>query len=214
MTRLISQTPRLSLRASFASAEEAGEWLAGNPVELIFLDIEMPGLSGMNLAAVIPDHTHVIFTTAYSEYAVRAYDVGAIDYLLKPITTARFAKAVSRALAAIPAADPITIRSDRQNIRLSPAEIVYIEGMKDYVRIHCSDRRIVSRLTIKALLDMLPASDFVRIHKSYIVNLKFVGAFDLSAVEMTLPPQLCSESPTISLPLGASYRSEFEKRWR
>lgn len=215
MAQLVERTPQLRLLATLASAEEAQDWLTQNSADLVFLDIEMPGISGMDLAVLLQGDTRVIFTTAYSEYAVQSYDVEAIDYLLKPITPSRFAKAVERALAAIPQDDTITIRTNRHNLRLHPSEIIYIEGMKDYVKIHCQDRRIISRLTIKAILDMLPAADFVRIHKSYIVNLKFITAFDFSTVEIAIPGTASSVgTPLAILPLGASYRNEFENKCR
>lgn len=215
MAQLVARTPSLFLQASLASAEEAQQWLAHNSTDLVFLDIEMPGLSGIDFAATLQGHTRVIFTTAYSEYAARSYDVEAIDYLLKPITRRRFAKAVERALAAIPLPEYIMIRADRHNLRLKPSEIIYIEGMKDYIKIHCNDRRIISRITIKNFLDLLPPSDFVRIHKSYIVNLRYVAAFDFSSVEIAAASGSATTDSTIAtLPLGASYRGEFEKRWR
>ncbi len=215
MAQLVARMPELRLLASFASAGEAALWLDQNTVDLIFLDIEMPGLSGMDFAALLQGHTKVIFTTAFSEYAVQSYEVGAVDYLLKPITASRFAKAVERALATLPATRPILIRTDRQNIPVNPAEIIYIEGMKDYVEILCIARRLISRVPRRALLASLTATDFVRIHKSYIVNLNQVKAFDFSTVEISVRPIGCTEAArVITLPLGASYRSDFEKRWK
>ncbi len=215
MAKLVARTPELSLRASFPSVEKAKEWLGHNSIDLIFFNIEMQGLSSIDIAILQQEKTHIIFTSAHSEYAVQSYELGAIDYLLKPISALRFSKAVERALSAIPQAESITVRTDRHNIRLNPSEIVYIEGMKDYVKIHCIDRRIISRVTIKALLDILPEADFIRIHKSYIVNLKHVTTFDNSTVEMAPHcSQLSGPILTAILPLGASYRSEFEKRWR
>lgn len=215
MSQLVSRSPDLSLQVSLSSAEEAEKWLRHNSTDLIFLDIEMPGLSGIDFAATLQGHTRVIFTTAYAEYAAQSYDVEAIDYLLKPITPSRFAKAVERAKNAIPIPEYIMIRTDRLNIRLNPSAIIYIEGMKDYVKIHCRDRRIISRITIKALLNLLPAADFVRIHKSYIVNMRYVMAYDFSSVVIAEQEAGATSSfPTVALPLGASYRDEFEKKWR
>lgn len=214
MAHLVSLNPSLFLQASLASAEEAKEWLTRNTTDLIFLDIEMPGLSGIDFAATLQGDARVIFITAYSEYAAQSYDVEAIDYLLKPVTARRFAKAVNRAVSAIPLPEYIMIRTDRHNLRLNTSHIIYIEGMKDYVKIHCPDRRIISRITIKAMLDLLPPTDFVRIHKSYVVNLRHVVASDSSTVEVS--NQGLGEPagvPNVALPLGASYRDEFEKRW-
>lgn len=214
MAQLISLTPSLSLQASLASAEEAKEWLTRNSTDLIFLDIEMPGLSGLDFAATLQGQTRVIFTTAYSEYAAQSYDVEAVDYLLKPVTSARFAKAVNRALSVVSPPEYIMVRTDRQNLRLNTSHIIYIEGMKDYVRIHCPDRRIISRITIKTLLDLLPADDFIRIHKSYIVNKRYVTAFDFSSVEVADQGiSGINGFPNVTLPLGGSYREEFEKKW-
>ncbi len=213
MAKLVAHTPSLYLQASLASAEEAKEWLSHNSTDLLFLDIEMPGLSGIDFASSIQGDIGIIFTTAHSEYAARSYDVEAVDYLLKPISPSRFAKAVQRAFSLIHRPQSIIIRADRHNIRINTSSITYIEGMKDYVKIHCLDRRIISRATIKTLLDSLPATDFVRIHKSYIVNIRHVTAYDSSSVEIAhRETAATSSSPAVTLPLGASYRSDFEKK--
>ncbi len=215
MVKLVERTSELNLRASLASAEEAQRWLNGNHADLIFLDIEMSGISGMDFARMLPENTRIIFTTAFREYACQSYDVGAIDYLLKPISACRFDKAVERARTALPQTPTILIRTDRRYIRVNPADIIYIEGMKDYVKIYCNDRRYISRTTIKALLNLLPPADFVRIHKSYVINVNRVKAFDFSTVELAAQPTRLS-GPCIktTLPLGAAFRRQFEQRMR
>ncbi len=193
MRRLADGRSDLEVVASLESAEEAGEFLEGHPeVDLVFLDIQMPGISGIEFARHIPAGTLVVFTTAYSEYALDSYEVEAVDYLMKPIDPQRFARAIDKAAAyhrmlaeAVPepaeakaAADCIIVRADRRFVRLHPAEIRYVEGLKDYVIVHLEERRVVTRMTIKELSDLLPPGMFLRVSRSFVVNRRFVDAFD------------------------------------
>ncbi|MDO4320650.1 MAG: LytTR family DNA-binding domain-containing protein [Bacteroidales bacterium] len=192
MKRLVENDSRLDLRGVFSNADEAADFLAGNPIDLVFLDIQMPGTTGIEFARQIPDRTLIIFTTAYSEYAADSYEVDAMDYLVKPIDTARFSKAVTKAADYIallrnqadedeparPASDYIIIKADRRYHRISHDDITYIEGLKDYVIIHLTDRRVVTRMTVKAMEEALPSDKFLRVNKSNIVNVKAVDSFD------------------------------------
>lgn len=192
MKRLADGRPDLEVLACLESAGEAGTFLEIHPeVDLVFLDIQMPGISGIEFARHIPARTLVVFTTAYAEYALDSYEVEAVDYLMKPIDPQRFARAVDKAaaylrlLAAAPgpaearaAADCIIVKADRRYVRLDPAQIRYVEGLKDYVIVHLEGRRVVTRIKIKDLTDLLPAGMFLRVSRSYVVNRRFVEAFD------------------------------------
>lgn len=196
MARLVGNDSRLELKGSFASVEEGAAFMAENPVNLVFLDIRMPGMSGLDFARRIPEQTLVIFTTAYSEYAVDSYEVDAIDYLVKPIDPARFERAVGKAveykelLSRIPAEaagkasspEHILLKADRRYHRVPYDAILYVEGLKDYVIVHLDGRKIVTRMTIKGMEELLPAPLFVRVNKSYIVRLNAVDSFDSNDV--------------------------------
>lgn len=193
LKRLVDAHPQLELCGTAANAAEAAELMAAEPVDLVLLDIQMPGLTGMEFARQIPHDTLVIFTTAYSEYAVESYQVDAVDYLLKPIDPERFDRAVNKASEyhtllkkeaqdadiVKPDTDFIIIKADRRYHRVMHSDILYVEGLKDYVILHLSDnRRLVTRMTIKGMEDALPDGMFLRVNKSNIVNIGAVDSFD------------------------------------
>lgn len=192
MKRLVERHANLEIAAILGSAEEALEFLKSESVDLIFLDIQMPGMTGVELARALPDKTLVIFTTAYSEYATEGFEVNAIDYLMKPISAERFDRAVEKAvnynrlLAAADAEEErpvvskeyIIVKADRRYIRIRIADIRFVEGLKDYVVIHLEGKKIVTRITIKAMEDLLPSDKFLRVNKSYIVNSDAIDSFD------------------------------------
>lgn len=193
MKRMVEQHPELDLLACVGSAEETLSFLAENDVDLLFLDIRMPGLSGLELARRLPQRTMVIFTTAYPDFALESYSVDAIGYLVKPINRALFDKAVgkaleySRLLAAAadepsdtrPSQEYIIVKADRRYHRIAYRDILYVEGLKDYVIMHLADgRRLITRITVKGMEDSLPGDVFLRVNKSYIVNLSAVASFD------------------------------------
>lgn len=189
MKRLIDTRHELELTAVFNRASEALEWLKDNSVDLVFLDIEMPGINGIELARRISGRCMVIFTTAYLEYALDGFDVEALDYLVKPIDPKRFDKAIDRAISYKSlvdndvadrenADDFIIVRADRKYIRIRLEEIQYVEALKDYVIIYQAERKTVTRMTVKAIESILPRSKFIRVNKSYIVNRDKIDAFD------------------------------------
>lgn len=192
MKRLVERHPDIEIAAILGSAEEALDFLDDNNVDLIFLDIQMPGITGLEFARRIPGKAMVVFTTAYSEYAVEGYEVDAIDYLVKPIDPDRFDRAVDKArnyarlLASADdsreqpsvAAEYLIVKADRRFVRLHMADILFIEGLKDYVVIHLADRKVITRMTIKGMEELLPAADFIRVNKSYIANLAAIDSFD------------------------------------
>lgn len=212
MALMADRHPALDLKAMFSTPQEALKWMEDQSPDLVFLDIEMPGIKGIDLATRFPSQTMVIFTTAYSEYAAFSYELDAVDYLLKPFDSARFDRAVQKALLRNAArsqqrpADPsttLTLRADRRFLNINTDKIIYIEGVKDYVKIHTDSERIFSRITIKSLLERLPSERFLRIHKSYIINILHVKAHDNSKVILR---SASGDAPTIELPVGASFR--------
>ncbi|MBD1364909.1 response regulator transcription factor [Mucilaginibacter sp. ZT4R22] len=184
----IKQVPRLQLVASCRSAAQAMQVLHAEPVDLVFCDIQMPGISGLQFVKSLAQKPMVIFITAYHEFAVDGFELDVVDYLLKPVPLERFLKACNKALhlhdienkpAAIapePSRDHLFVYADYNLIRINHGEITYIEGLKDYVKLHRNGiaKPVLSRITIKALEEQLPAHQFFRTHKSYIVNLGYV----------------------------------------
>lgn len=182
MEGYVRKTPFLELKGSFYSAALVFEALQRVPVDLLFCDIQMPGLSGMELARLLPERTRVIFTTAFSNYAVEGFRVNALDYLLKPIAYPDFLESASRALqwfeitgkesGSSGAVSEIFVKTDYKLLRIALRDILYIEGLKDYVRIWLQDcpEPVLSLMSMKALEDQLPADLFVRVHRSYIIQ--------------------------------------------
>jgi len=190
--KLVDQISQLELLNTFNSAKAASEYINTTAVDLIFLDIQMPGINGIEFARTIPKHTLIIFTTAYSEYALDSYEVDAVDYLVKPIDTAKFRKAVDKAITyhsllldeeekkSIENIEDefIFVKSNRRYFKVSLKDILFIEGLKDYVIIQQEDQRIITRMTVKSIHEMLPQSTFLRINRSYIVNRNKIESFD------------------------------------
>jgi DNA-binding LytR/AlgR family response regulator len=190
----ILRTPFLELMNSYTDAVEALTAVRSNAVDLLFLDINMPDLDGMSLAAMVPESTRIIFTTAFKEYAFDSYGVNALDFLLKPINYARFLKSAEKARQwfkmssnrQVPESTPETkrntlfLRIDGELKQININQILYISGLKNYVMFYMEDqqRPLVTHLTMKAVEDMLPANDFMRVHRSYIVALHKISSVD------------------------------------
>lgn len=189
----VNKTPFLELKGKYTSAVNALPALGSEPVDLLFLDIQMPELSGLELSHMVGTDTRIIFTTAFGQYALDSYKVNALDYLLKPISYPDFLKSANKALQwyelfrkpaeassqdAIPQTSPredvesIFIKTEYKLIQIELKKILYIEGLKDYVKIYVEDepRPILSLMSMKSLEDMLPASRFIRVHRSFIVQ--------------------------------------------
>ena len=185
----ISKTSFLSLEASYTDPVAALEAIRERRPQLVFLDIQMPDLNGMELSRMVPDGTRVIFTTAFKDYAFDSYEVSALDFLLKPIRYQKFLEAAEKArqwFALVEGAeaaeaaggnagkpDSIFVKSEGQLRKVAFTDIKYVEGMKDYVLLHlCSEKRpLVTHITMKAVEELLPAGSFMRVHRSYIVAL-------------------------------------------
>jgi len=202
----------LELVGTAASGLEALTWLQENTVDLLFLDVQMPELTGMGLLKILKNKPQVILTTAYSEYAIEGYALDVSDYLLKPITFERFLMAAEKvnqrliehapAIAATVAtqasaptkADHLFVKDGNKSVRVTLADIQYIEGLKDYVRIHTPERTITTLQSLKHLVEVLPAKDFVRIHHSCIVGAKWIN--EVHRDEVNLAGTMLSVSDT------------------
>lgn len=191
MESFVNRTPQLQLERSFTDSVEALTWLREHPVNLAFMDIQMPDLNGMELSRMLPEGTRLIFTTAFKEYAFESYEVNAVDFLLKPIRYNKFIAAVekverlmsleAKAQVAEPAhKKTMFIRVDGELRQVNFDSILYVEGMKDYVRFHVEGeaRPLTTHMTMKAVEDTLPADAFMRINRSYIVRLDKIRTVD------------------------------------
>lgn len=209
---LVAEIAQLELLKSFNNAEDASVFITEVSVDLIFLDINMPGINGIEFARSIPKQTLIIFTTAYSQYALDSYEVDAIDYLVKPIDSAKFRKAVNKAIVyhsllmneekesvELNEEGFIFVKSDRKYFKVNLHEILFVEGLKDYVIIQMEDRRIITRMTLKAIHELLPAQIFFRINKSYIINKTHIDSFDNNDVFIN----------KYEIAIGNLYRDEF-----
>ncbi len=195
MKSFIARTPFLAFHSAYTDSVDGIEALKKQPVDLLFLDIHMPDLDGMSLATMVPPTTRIIFTTAFKEYALDSYGVNALDFLLKPISYARFLKAAEKARTwfdmshqrqqsdeeTLPKQrDTIFLRVDGELRQLDISRILYVSGMKNYVMFYLDDqpRPLVTHLTMKAVEDILPSSSFMRVHRSYIVALQKIRSID------------------------------------
>jgi len=190
MEDLIATDQHLHLMKTFKSSVGVHQYLKENHVDLVFLDIEMPGINGLELAATIPDNTLVIFTTAYSQYALDSYEVEAIDYLVKPIALDRFERAVQKAenyrqmllnyKASVESTshDYIMVRVDRMNHKIFYRDIIYIEALKDYVIIYTRKNKFITWMNLKTIHSKLPQHQFLRVSKRNVVNRNEIVSFD------------------------------------
>jgi len=184
----VEKTPFLHLIGTYGSAIEAMKELRTSPVQLLFLDIQMPELSGIEFAKILPSSTKIVFTTAFQQYAIEGYKVNALDYLMKPISYDDFLTAANKALDWFTIAQKqeiyaqdrfMFIKSDYKLIRVSLDDILYIEGLKDYVRFYLADgTRIMSLMNMKKLDDYLPHPEFLRTHRSFIVHMPLAQQID------------------------------------
>lgn len=183
----VAKTPELQLLGSFTDSVEAINAIKEQKPKLLFLDIQMPDLNGMELSHMLPEGTKVVFTTAFKEYAFESYEVSAIDFLLKPIRYNKFIAAVEKARQWFAPAAPANanktsmfIRVDGELRQISFDHILFVEGMKDYVRFHVEGERLplTTHMTMKAVEDALPQDAFMRINRSYIVRLDKIRTVD------------------------------------
>jgi DNA-binding LytR/AlgR family response regulator len=201
----------LNLEKTFVKPGEALTYLKENPVDLLFLDINMPSLSGIELYKAVHTDVLAIFTTAHSEYAVEGFNLNVVDYLLKPFTDTRFLQAVIKAKEILDRRGPsqpqqefLFLRIDYSLVKIAIADILLVEGMDDYLRIHLQDKSpLLVRMTMKAILSQLPGAKFLRVHRSYIVNLGTIINIRNKVIYL--------EGKEI--PIGVSYEKEFFARF-
>lgn len=199
----------IDLQKTFTKPTEALKYLERYPVDLLFLDINMPSLSGIEFYKQIKQQTMVIFTTAHIEYAVEGFNLNALDYLLKPYTPERFLQAANKAKEFFgyqhqtETGQPFFfIRADYSLIKINFADILYIEGLDDYLKIHLLNQKaVVARMTMKAILEKLPVKDFIRVHRSYIVP--------FARIESVRNKTIYLEGKEFSI--GSSYEENFFK---
>ena len=186
---------RFYLAGVYRNAPEAREALERDEVDLIFLDIQLPGMTGLNFLRSLTNPPLVVFTTAYPEYALESYEFNVIDYLLKPVSFERFSKTIDKIVDGKIFRTPdsviqpfyrehIFIRSNSKFFRISFADIIYVQGMKDYLKIHTAEHVIITHQTMGEMESILPAGKFIRIHKSYIVAFAHIKAVFGNSVEM------------------------------
>lgn len=193
MESYVRKTPFLELKGSFTNGKEAFAYLLDNPVELMFCDIQMPDLSGIDLSKMIPEETKVIFTTAFSQYAIEGFKVHALDYLLKPISYDDFLASAKHAFKTQTtdiypdreqSVRSIFVKTEYRLQQIDLDNITFIEGYKDYVKIHLADGSdpVLSLMRMKNLEEELPSDRFIRVQKSYIVQLSKIEAIERSFI--------------------------------
>ncbi|MDP5104888.1 MAG: LytTR family DNA-binding domain-containing protein [Polaribacter sp.] len=183
----IAKTPYLELIKSCKNASEAILFQQENTVDLFFLDINMPEITGLSLAKIINQKAKIIFTTAYREYAIDGFNLNVVDYLLKPISFDRFLVAVQKVSSSEITennADFMFVRADRKMVKIDFDAILYIESLSDYVKIFTSEKTVITRETITNLEEKLPAKLFLRIHRSYIVSLNNISSYTNEFIEV------------------------------
>ena len=208
----LSQIDNIEVVAQCKNAIEAFNFISNNTVDLVFLDINMPEISGIAFAKSINKDIKIVFTTAYRDYAVEGFDLQAVDYLLKPIAFERLLKAVNRFFdvnndskntntKVIDPNDFIFVRSNRRMLKVDFSDILYVESYSDYIKIHLENETIVTRETISAIEAKLPKTKFIRIHRSYIVCLSKIQSFTNEEVTVNRK----------ALPISRSYKKEVLK---
>lgn len=210
---LVGKTTDLQLLNSYSSSNAASNFLTRNTVDLIFLDIQMPGINGIEFAKTVPQNTLIVFTTAFSEFALDSYEVEAIDYLIKPVRFDRFQRAVEKArsynkLLTLDNSntnietigdDYFFVKADRKTYKLFFKDILFIEGLKDYVVLHTEGSKIITAMNLKTIHEQLPHKLFVRTSKSFVINVQHINSFDNNTVYIRKS----------EIPIGDIYRSYF-----
>lgn len=211
----ISRVPYLNLVAACPDAFEAIRVLQEHKIDLIFIDIQMPGLSGLQFISTLQNKPLVIFITAYKQYALESYDLAVVDYLVKPVALERFIKACNRAKEMhefrmlkqqnknVPTNEFIFVNVDYSQVKLMFNDIIWIEGLRDYLKIHLKStaKPMIVRASLKSIEPELPQNKFIRIHKSYILSLESITAIRKNSVFIK----------DLELPIGETYREEIDK---
>ena len=213
MRSLIAEISSMDVLGEFSNAPSALEFLKDNEVDLIFLDIEMPMVTGLEFVEMLPKKSLIIFTTAYSQYALKSYELEAVDYLLKPIDPQRLKKAIDKAvlytellskdtvknIVESNTADFLFIKAERRFYKISFSDIKFIEGLKDYVVIHTKQQKLITAMNLKTIHQKISGETFIRVSKSYVVNMNFIDSFDNHNIYIE----------DSEIPLGEVYRADF-----
>lgn len=196
----------VELEKTFTKSDEAFKYLKKYPVDLLFLDINMPSISGLDFYKKLPHKTMVIFTTAHSEFAVEGFTLSATDYLLKPISFPRFEQAVEKAYSQFKLQNQnieqqhLFIRADYSLIKILFSDILYIEGLDDYLKIHIQNQKtVVARMTLKSIIQKLPETEFIRVHRSFIVPISKIEKIRNKIIHID----------QVEIPISASYEEAF-----
>ncbi|MCO5937244.1 LytTR family DNA-binding domain-containing protein [Mucilaginibacter sp. RB4R14] len=208
----VSRFPSLQLLQTFEDAVSGAEYLRDNPVDLLFVDINMPDITGIDLVRSLESKPMVIFTTAYKNFAFEGFELEAIDYLLKPIDVKRFSKAIEKAADYLRYKTATTVQGEDENlyvyseyrmVKIALKDIEYIESMEDYIKIHLQfDKTVLTLMPLKKVLEKLPEDKFQRIHRSYIVPVSKIISIQNRKLKL----------PAIELPISDSY-ANFARRW-
>lgn len=202
----INKIEYLELVAKCPNAVSAFNHLSSSKIDLMFLDIKMPKITGLDLIKSLSDPPKVILTTAYREYAVESYELDVVDYLLKPVSFERFLKAVGKATkqqvdnkterGKKASEEYIFVKSNKKQIKIYLKDILYIEGLKEYLRIVTTEEKVICYLALAYMVEKLPSDQFIRVHRSYIVNLKNIKSF--SSTEVNIAGK--------TIPIGRHYK--------
>lgn len=213
MRSLICETSDIDILGEFSNAPSALDFLKDNDVDLIFLDIEMPMVTGLEFAEMLPKRSLIIFTTAYSQYALKSYELEAVDYLLKPIDPQRLEKAINKAVLYTEllsndtikntvesnTTDFLFIKADRRFYKISFSDIKFIEGLKDYVVIHTKQQKLITAMNLKTIHQKISGENFIRVSKSYVVNADYIDSFDNHNIYIE----------EAEIPIGEVYKTDF-----
>lgn len=206
----VNKVPGFEVAGECSSAMEAMAFLRAKHVDLIFLDIQMPQITGLDFLRTLTKRPKVIITSAYREYAIDGFDLDVVDYLLKPITFERFFKAISRfcQISEVPVVQNdntnnpssdlfVYVKENKRFVKITFSDIVYIEGFSEYIKIYTQDKRVITKLSLAWMEEQLPDDEFLRIHKSYIVALNRIEAFTANSIEVA----------NKELPIGRSFKN-------
>ncbi|RYU96470.1 LytR/AlgR family response regulator transcription factor [Emticicia agri] len=223
LEQYIQKLPYLELVKSFANPLEALDFLHTNTVDILISDIQMPELTGIGLLKILPAKPLIILTTAYPEFALEGYELDVMDYLLKPVTFERFLQAIEKAKSRVQTLRQastqeenavrsfIFVKDRTKLVKVKLEDIIYIEGLKDYIIIYTKDKRIVTLQTLKSFETQLPANQFIRIHNSYIVSFDAIDAIDKDRVQI-VPITYPTGTPAKTfLPISDTYRKAFKE---
>ena len=217
LVQYICDCESLELSKICSDALEAGEFLRSQPVDLIFLDINMPRLSGIRFVKTLNHPALIIFTTAYPEFAAEGFEANAVDYLVKPFSFDRFLKSVNKAIEwnefrkkkgnqqdmdSIQNHEFILLRSDKKIFKINFDDILYFESIGDYIKVYCTDKKIIIHETVKNLVSQLPPNQFIRVHRSYIVSVTKIRLIEGNQIDVIGQ----------KIPIGLMFKEELIKR--